>query len=71
MPDQTKQDINKKQNANQNDHPAQHLFEYRWDERCGVDQIIKKPKHNADNQNVQQFMDNIAAPVTSDYHGGD
>ena len=68
MPDQTKQDIDQKQHADENDDPAQDFLEDVGDERRGVNQVVEQTEAHANHKDKKQLVNNVAAVFASHNH---
>ena len=66
MPDEPKKHVHQKQHADENDDPAQHLFENGRDERRGLNEVVKQAEHNSHHKDVKQLVNNVAAAFAGD-----
>ena len=66
MPNETEKHVHQKQHADENDDPAQHLFENGRDKRRGVDEVVEQPKAHANHKDIQQLVNNVAAAFAGD-----
>ena len=66
MPNETEKHVHQKQHADENDDPAQHLFENGRDKRRGVDEVVKKTEYDSDNKDVKQLVYDVAAAFAGD-----